>query len=86
MTESEGVSVALGQVWMDDDPRSAGRRIRITEIEGNKVRGEVLSVGRNVAEGQVGHRTRWIRASRFQPGRRGYRLVENPATGTSVEG
>lgn len=85
MTETEGVGVALGQVWVDDDPRSAGRRIRITEIEGDKVRGEIISVARNVGEEQVGRRTRWIRVTRFQPGKRGYRLVENPGTGTAVE-
>lgn len=85
---SEGVQVAVGQVWEDDDPRSQGRRIEITEVDTEKqrVRGKTVSVGRNVSEAQVGRRTRWIRMTRFQPGNRGYRLVENPVTGTRVAG
>jgi hypothetical protein len=83
---SEGVQVAVGQVWEDDDPRSQGRRIEIIEVdtEQERVRGKVVKVARNVSEEQVGRRTRWIRSSRFQPGNRGYRLVENPATGTRI--
>jgi hypothetical protein len=83
---TEGVQVAVGQVWADDDPRSAGRRVRITEVDAanQRVRGVTLAVGRNVSEHQEGRRTRWIALKRFQPGKRGYRLVENPATGTSV--
>jgi hypothetical protein len=83
---SEGVQVAVGQIWEDDDPRSSGRRIEITEVEEGRVRGRVIKVARNVSEEQVGRRTRWISVKRFRPGNRGYRLVENPATGTRVEG
>jgi hypothetical protein len=36
------------------------------------------------AKDMVGTRTRWIKLSRFRPGPRGYRLAENPSTGTSV--
>jgi hypothetical protein len=83
---SEGVQVTVGQIWADDDPRSSGRRIRITEVEEGRARGVVLAVGRNVSEHQEGRRTRWIALKRFQPGNRGYRLVENPDTGTRVAG
>lgn len=81
---SEGVQVAVGQIWEDDDPRNQGRRIEITEVEAGRCRGKAVTVARNVSEVQVGRRTRWISLARFRPGNRGYRLVENPATGTRV--
>lgn len=67
--------VAVGQTWEDADPRAAGRRIRITEVDAvqGRARGVVLSVGRNVGEHQVGSRTRWIKLSRFHDDHRGYR-------------
>jgi hypothetical protein len=79
---TEGTIVAAGQVWADDDPRSEGRRIRITEVntEEGWARAEVLSVARNVSKGEVGETTRQIQLDRFRPGDRGYRLVENPET------
>jgi hypothetical protein len=79
---AEGVQVAVGQVWEDDDPRSAGRRIEITEVdtENRRVKAKVVAVGRNVSEDQIGRATRWIRLTRFRPGNRGYRLAEKPAT------
>lgn len=88
MTETSSIAIVIGQVWEDDDPRSQGRRIEIIEVDapGGRARGRVLSVGRNVSESQVGRRTRWISFRRFRPGNRGYRLVENPATGTRVAG
>jgi hypothetical protein len=88
VTMTDVVKVAVGQIWEDNDPRSAGRTIRITEVDQAKerARGEVLSVARNVGEHQVGHRTRWIKFSRFRPVQRGYRLRANPETGTSFTG
>lgn len=77
----ESVQVAVGQVWEDDDPRSAGRRIEITEVDGDRARGKVLSVARNVSEEQIGRSTRWVAVRRFRPGNRGYRLIKDVATG-----
>lgn len=78
MDPSRDVSIRVGQVWADADPRSSGRKIRITEVDvdAELVRGVVVSVGRNVSEARIGQRTRPIKLARFRPGNRGYRLVE----------
>lgn len=88
MTESAPIAIEVGQVWADDDPRSQGRTIRITEVDppNFRARAVIVTVARNVGEDQVGRRTRWISFRRFRPGKRGYRLLENPVTGTRVEG
>jgi hypothetical protein len=87
MSESARIAIDVDQIWEDTDPRAQGRRIRIIEVDPDnaRARGRVLSVSRNVSEGQIGRRTRWIKFSRFRPGNRGYRLISNPVTGTSVE-
>jgi hypothetical protein len=84
---SEGVQVTVGQVWADDDPRKRGRQVEITEVdlEQNRARGKVIKVSYNVSESHEGARTRWIALARFRPGRRGYRLVENPAEASAAE-
>jgi hypothetical protein len=86
MAEQETIEVKIGQIWKSDDPRSAGSSFRITEVDeaGARARGVKLSVARNVSDGQEGHQTRWIALRRFRPNNRGYRLVENPDTGTAV--
>jgi hypothetical protein len=83
---SEGVQVSVGQIWADADPRSAGRKIRITEVGDGWARGEIISVERNVSQKVVGRTTRKISFKRFRPHNRGYRLMANPDTGTSVGG
>jgi hypothetical protein len=78
MTETETHhSIAVGQVWLDDDPRASGRRIEIIEVDevNQRARGKVLSTARNVSDAAVGRRTRWIQFRRFRPGNRGYRLA-----------
>jgi hypothetical protein len=49
-------------------------------------RGEIISVERNVSQKVVGRTTRKISFKRFRPHNRGYRLMANPDTGTSVAG
>jgi hypothetical protein len=70
--------VAVGQVWEDSDPRSAGRRILITVVDlaNGRARGMVFTQARNVGDDE--HRTRWISLKRFRPHHRGYRLLSTP--------
>lgn len=78
------MEVALGQVWADSDPRSAGRRIEIIEIGDGWAKGRIVAVERNVSANVVGRTTRKIALRRFRPNNRGYRLVSDPATGTQA--
>jgi hypothetical protein len=80
------MAVAVGQVWEDADPRSSGRRIRITEVDqaGGRARGVVFSQARNVGDEE--HRSRWISLKRFRPHHRGYRLVSDPASVPDTSG
>lgn len=74
------VTVAIGQVWADADPRSAGRRIEITEIGDSWAKGRILATERNVSDAMVGRTTRKISLKRFRAHHRGYRLVSSPDT------
>lgn len=78
--------VAIGQVWEDADPRSSGRRIRITEVDqaSGRARGVVFTQARNVGDEE--HRSRWISLKRFRPHHRGYRLVSTPDIPPAVSG
>lgn len=78
------VNVVVGQVWEDADPRSRGRRIRITEVDPaeGRARGVVIAQARNVGDEE--HQTRWISLKRFRPHHRGYRLVSEAASHLSV--
>lgn len=76
--------VAAGQVWLDCDPRSAGRRIRVVEIDGRYAVVELVDKRGRPALGhetqqkaEPGRRTR-IRLDRFVERSTGYRL-ETPA-------
>jgi hypothetical protein len=77
--------VAVGDVWADADPRSAGRTIRIIEVDRERgvARAVVLSVARNVGEHRIGQRTRLIQLSRFTDHQRGYRRVPGGTPVTS---
>lgn len=79
-----GFEVQVGQVWADADPRSAGRTFEIVEVADGYARGKILSVERNVSAKMVGRTTRKMAVNRFAPANRGYKLVSNPATGTSA--
>lgn len=82
--------VRPGQIWADNDKRSAGRKVRVIAIEdasgwdGGKRR--PLVPARAVVEQVVGRhnegtgrRTR-IRLDRFRPTSTGYRLVQDAPT------
>ncbi|MDT0435657.1 MULTISPECIES: hypothetical protein [Streptomyces] len=66
---------AIDQIWQDNDPRSHGRKVRITEIDGTHAIVELVvlrSVGHRGSK--PGRRTR-IRLDRFRPTSTGYRYV-----------
>ncbi|MGI5274718.1 DUF6354 family protein [Nonomuraea sp. CA-218870] len=72
----ETPNVRPGQVWMDNDKRSEGRRVRVIEVDdthatvvGVDIRG--LPDSRN----RVAARRTRIRLDRFRPTSTGYRLV-----------
>jgi hypothetical protein len=77
--------VPIGSVWADNDPRSAGRTLRVERIEDGKA---VCTILTNITVTQVelergvkglrdmrGKTTR-ISLARFRPTSSGYRLVE----------
>jgi hypothetical protein len=76
--------VKPGQVWADQDPRSAGRTLRVDRIEGTKAVCTVLTNigntqwriehGNRAARDMRGKTTR-IALARFKPASNGYRLV-----------
>lgn len=78
---SEIIEVRPGQVWADNDPRSAGRTLRVDAIDGNKA---VCTILTNTDSTLVywqqrdmrGRQTR-ISLARFKPTRTGYRLVKD---------
>jgi hypothetical protein len=76
-----------GQIWADNDERSAGRTLRVDRIDGERA---VCTVLTNITVTQVelergikgvrdsrGHTTR-ISLKRFKPTATGYRLVSDP--------
>jgi len=70
--------VRVGQVWEDDDPRSAGRVLKVIKIINEpgfaRAECEVIAVARNVSRDRIGKTTR-ISIRRMRPGSRGYRYV-----------
>lgn len=77
MTEQPEVKV--GQVWADNDKRSAGRHVKVIAIE---VLHKQAVVRQCTADGQlIGRRVTRIRLDRFRPTSTGYRLVEDVAGG-----
>ena len=85
-------AVKPGQVWADNDPRSAGRTIRVESIDGAKAVCTVVSNATDTQEHLDSYaqlrrrpilldtraRTTRISLSRFTPTRTGYRLVSDP--------
>lgn len=63
----EQSEVKVGQVWVDNDSRSKGRRVRVLEVDATHATVQSPS-------GQ-GRKTR-IRLDRFRPTSTGYRLQE----------
>jgi hypothetical protein len=80
--------VRPGQVWADNDQRSAGRTVRVERIEGDKAICTVLTnitstqahLDGNVAAAwgvrDTRGKTTRISLARFRPTQSGYRLVE----------
>lgn len=81
--------VRVGQVWADNDPRVAGRTLRVDAIEGGKATCTVLTNDDDTQalidnplrapwanrSDRRGRETR-ISLSRFKPTSTGYRLIE----------
>ena len=74
---SDPSTVRPGQVWADNDKRSAGRQVRIVEVDATHALVE-LHIPRGIGDDHAkpGRRTR-IRLDRFRPTTTGYRLVED---------
>lgn len=87
-------TVKPGQIWADNDPRSAGRTLRVDAIEGERAVCTVLTNDtdtQTALDGGVnilgykpkdtrGKTTR-ISVARFQPTRTGYRLIQGQQYG-----
>jgi hypothetical protein len=75
--------VRIGQVWADNDKRSAGRTLRIDHIGDEDHDGYAVPpyASCTVLTNKPGRRTRHqvaIRLSRFKPNATGYRLLSEP--------
>ncbi|WP_206004870.1 hypothetical protein [Rhodococcus pseudokoreensis] len=77
------MSLRVGQVWGDNDPRVKGRTVKVEAIEGEKALCRVLAAPFDSPESRTGHATR-ISVRRFRPTSTGYRLIRE-ADGTLVE-
>ncbi len=89
-TAAPANAVKPGQVWADNDPRSAGRTLRVEQIDGDKAVCVILTntdeTQRDIdnppsrtwglSRDRRGSRTR-ISLARFVPNRTGYRLLED---------
>ena len=83
MTALDKPDVRPGQVWADNDPRAAGRHIRIDAVDVTHATVEACdSQGRRLLRAR---QTR-IRLDRFRPTRTGYRLVSGRAGQTNEDG
>jgi len=81
VAEPSGRHVTVGQVWADNDHRSAGRRVLVVGVDDTHATVELLGQRGRAARGhdaaqvaEPGRRTR-IRLDRFWPTSTGYRLV-----------
>lgn len=68
--------VRPGQIWANNDKRSAGRKVRIVAIDEQPDPRKPGSTGYAVVEQVTGRRTR-IRLDRFRPTTTGYRLIQD---------
>lgn len=71
---TEAPDVQPGQVWADNDPRSAGRTLRVVAVGKNSARCVVLTPAVGASVHTVG-RTSMIALARFRPVSNGYRLI-----------
>ena len=58
------MSVEIGQVYEDSDPRAAGRTVEVVEIDGRFARVRLNTPARNVSKNSIGRKT-WIRIDRL---------------------
>lgn len=74
---SEQPAVRPGQVWADNDKRSAGRQVRVVSVDDTHAT-VVLHAVRpgGHQQAQLGRKTR-VRLDRFRPTPTGYRLVSD---------
>ncbi len=81
-------TVRLDQIWADNDPRSSGRFLRVSAIDGD--RAAVREVGYDVTNGIAvdlqRKRISRIRLDRFRPTSSGYRLVVDIAVRERLSG
>lgn len=66
--------VRPGQIWADNDPRSAGRHLLVVDVGPTHAEVELAVPRPPVSSAKPGRRTR-IRLDRFRPTSTGYRLV-----------
>ncbi|MER6010207.1 hypothetical protein [Streptomyces bluensis] len=66
--------VQVGQVWADNDERSAGRTVRVDEVDSRYAYCTVLTSA--APGGRTGQRTR-IALERMRPTSTGYRLLDS---------
>jgi hypothetical protein len=65
---------AVHQVWQDNDPRSAGRQVRIVELTDTHAVVRLVQARNPVGSATPGRRTR-IRLDRFRPISTGYQYI-----------
>ncbi|WP_436759384.1 hypothetical protein [Streptosporangium sp. V21-05] len=71
---ADALAVRPHQVWADNDPRSAGRKIRVLETD--DTRATVVQVDiRGLVDSRTRQRRSRIRLDRFRPTSTGYRLL-----------
>lgn len=90
-------AVKAGQIWADQDPRSAGRTLRVDRIEGTKAVCTVLTndtvTQADLARSGKDHRGRQdrrgketsISLARFKPVSTGYRLIRDTQYGVQYK-
>jgi hypothetical protein len=66
--------IQVGQIWADNDPRSAGRTLQVEVIDERYVRMRVLTDGKATVRSSVG-RLYAISKDRLRPTKNGYILV-----------
>jgi hypothetical protein len=79
--------VAAGQVWADNDARSAGRTLRVDKVIGEHAWCMVLTDMEQRATGAkttVGKSTR-IKLSRFRPTSTGYRYLRDAEAASDAD-
>jgi hypothetical protein len=72
--------VEVGQVWADNDWRSAGRTLRVDAVDETHATCTILTNQNSHGYRDMRGRTTRIALRRFKPNSTGYRLVAPPVT------